>query len=47
MFEYTPEGFEQARAYAEKIGKLKSFDALKDNYVKVYKANQWYNENNS
>ena len=43
-FKPTPQGFEQARQYATKIGKLSHFNSIKDSYRQLHIANGWYEE---
>lgn len=44
QFKATKEGFDSAKQYAMKIGKLNEFNSIKDSYLQLNKANQWYND---
>lgn len=44
IFKQTPEGFEEAKEFATKIGRLDEFNAIKDSYLQVHEANLWYND---
>lgn len=45
-FKPTPEGFEQAREYVTEIGLLDKWNSIKDSYLQLHQANEWYKEDN-